>query len=59
MNVPLTLDVEKATLQDVIKALTEGMLTLAYGIITSEVLVGIYLSEQADTSRRLLTDALR
>lgn len=45
MNVPLTFDVEKATLQDVIKALTEGMLTLAHGQITSEVLVDIYLSE--------------
>jgi hypothetical protein len=53
MNVLVTFDVEKATLQDVIKALAEGMLTLAYGRITSEVLVGVYLGEQADTSRRL------
>jgi hypothetical protein len=43
MNVPVSFDVEKASLQEIIQALEEGKMTLAHGRITSEVLVRIYL----------------
>lgn len=45
MNVPVSFDVEKASLQEIIQALEEGKMTLAHGRITSEVLVRVYLGK--------------
>lgn len=45
MNVPVSFDVEKASLQEIMQALQEGKMTLAHGRITSEVLVRMYLDK--------------
>jgi hypothetical protein len=45
MNIPVSFDVETASLQEIIQALEKGKMTLAHGRITSEVLVRIYLGE--------------